>query len=141
MDTLYIFVVIQVRLGTLLEDTQAMAQQITCIGHQERKDRANTIGKLATRSRETPNETCRVLIKKGPVSVETSLKELEENFEGKSDWKKIDEGGVLAIPDEEFRMINLPQPDQSGKIDFGRRQEGAGKTIEDYPPAQTVGNR
>ena len=37
-------------------------------------------------------------------------------------------------------MLELPQPDRSGNIDFGKRKEGAGKTIEDYPPAQTIGN-
>ena len=74
----------------------------------------------------------KVLIKKGPVSEETSLRELEENYARKSDWKVIEMGGVLSIPDEEFRMINLPQPDHSGKIDFGRRQKGAGRLIEDY---------
>ena len=82
----------------------------------------------------------KVLIKKGPVSVETSLKELEEHYASKPEWKVIEEGGVLSIPVEEFRMIDLPRPDHSGKVDFGGRKEGAGKTIEDYPPAQTIGN-
>ena len=82
----------------------------------------------------------RVLIKKGPVSVETSLKELEENFASKPDWEVIDEGGVLSIPVEEFRMINVPPPDRSGKVDFGKRKRGSGKVIEDYPPVQTVGH-
>ena len=59
----------------------AMVQQITCIGHKEREDRRNVIIKLATRLKETPDETCRVLIKKGPISVETSLKELEDEYE------------------------------------------------------------
>ena len=51
------------------------------MGHKEREDRANKILKLATKSKETPDENCRVWIKKGPVSVETSLKELEDNYE------------------------------------------------------------
>merc|ERR1719500_1924045 len=37
-------------------------------------------------------------------------------------------------------MINPPLPDRSGTIDFGRRQEGAGRAIEDYPTVQTVTN-
>ena len=109
-----------------------MAESKVCLGHREREARKNKIVKLSGSPLENPDENLRVLIKKGPVSVETSLKGLEENLEGKSDWKVIDEGGVLAIPDEEFRMINLPQPDHSGKIDFGRRQKGAGRLIEDY---------
>ena len=50
----------------------------------------------------------KVLIKKGPVSVETSLKELEEIYASKPEWKVIEDGGVLSIPVEEFRM-NDPQ--------------------------------
>ena len=61
---------------------QAMAESSTCLGHKEREDRKNIIGKLATRPKETPDENLRVWIKKGPVSVKTSLKELEENYEG-----------------------------------------------------------
>ena len=80
----------------------------------------------------------RMLIKKGPVSVNMSLKELEEKCAGEADWKVIDEGGVLSLPAEELRIMNLPQPDHSGKVDFGRRKEGAGRTIVDYPTVQTV---
>ena len=35
----------------------------------------------------------------------------------KPDWKVI----------EEFRMVHLPPPDRSDKIDFGKRKKGAGK--------------
>ena len=38
-----------------------------------------------------------LLIKKGPVSVETSLKEVEENYTSKPEWKVIEEGGVLSV--------------------------------------------
>ena len=48
----------------------------------------------------------KVLIKKGPTSVETSLKDLEENYASKPEWKVIERGGVLCVPVEEFRMIN-----------------------------------
>ena len=64
---------------------RAMAQSSTCMGHKEREARTNKISKLATRPNETPDENCRVLIKKGPVSVETSLKELEDKYEGRAD--------------------------------------------------------
>ena len=57
----------------------------------------------------------RVPIKKGPVTVEMNLKELAEDYAGKPEWKVIEDGGVLSIPVEEFRMINLPEPDQKGK--------------------------
>ena len=72
-----------------------------------------------TQSQSHPlDENLTVLIKKGPVSVETSLKELEENYASKPEWKVIEDGGVLSIPMEEFRMINPPKPE---KI---RRKEG-----------------
>ena len=46
-----------------------MDESSTCLGHKERETRRNKIGKLSTRPRETVDENCRVLIKKGPVSV------------------------------------------------------------------------
>ena len=116
-----------------------MAESSVCLGHGERGARKNKILKLLDSPLETPDENLRVLIKKGPVSVETSLKELEEKYATKPGWKTIEKGGVLIIPAEEFRMIHLPRPDHGGKIDFQKkRMKGAGKIIEDYPPVQTV---
>ena len=45
-----------------------------------RESTRNEMNMLATRPKDTPDENCRVLIKKGPVSVETGLKELEDNY-------------------------------------------------------------
>ena len=95
-----------------------MAQPTTCLGHQEREMRRNKIDKLATTSMETLDKNYRVLIKNGPVSVETSLKELEEDYESKPEWKLIKEGGVLSVPVEELRMENFPKPNQSGCTPF-----------------------
>ena len=100
-----------------------MADTSTCLGHKEREDRRNKIVNLASKPKETPDETCRVLIKKGPVSVETSLKELEENYESKPEWKVIEEGGVLSIPVEEFRMINPPSLIMQDMLTLVRREE------------------
>ena len=41
----------------------------TCWGHKEREDRRNKILKLANGSKETPDEKLRILMKKGPVSI------------------------------------------------------------------------
>ena len=117
-----------------------MGEPAKSLGHGERGSRKNLINKLLNSPLDSLDDLRRSLIKKGPVSVETSLKGLEENCESKSEWKVIEKGGVLSIPDEEFRMIDLPQPDRSGNIDYGRRKEGAGRTIEDYPTVQTVKN-
>ena len=92
------------------------SQTSNCLGHKEREDRRNKIAKFASQPKENPDENYRVLIKKGPVSVETSLKELEENYASKPEWKVIEEGGVLSIPVEEFRMINPPKPDRACSI-------------------------
>ena len=46
------------------------------------------------------------------MSVETSLKELEDDYESKPEWKVIEDGGVLSIPVEELRMENPPRPVQ-----------------------------
>ena len=72
--------------------------------------------------------------------METSLKELEDNYERKPEWKVIEDGGVLSIPVEEFRMINLPKPDRNGEIKFATPWNAAGRQIQHYPPAQTVEN-
>ena len=95
-----------------------MAQPITCLGHQEREKRRNKIDKLATNSMETPDENYRVLVKKGPVSVETSLKELEEDYESKPEWKLIKEDGVLSVLMGELRMENPPKPNHSSQVVF-----------------------
>ena len=69
----------------------------------------------------------------------TSIDELEENYASKPEWKVIEGGGVLSVPVEEFRMINPPKPDHSGKLEFGKRKESAeGKHIDSYPVCQTI---
>ena len=52
------------------------------------------------------------------MSVETSMKELEEKFAGKANWKQI------SVPLEEFRMIDPPQPNQAGQVVFGKVGKG-----------------
>ena len=75
------------------------------------------------------------------MSVETSLKELEESYASKPEWKVIEEGGVLSIPVEEFRMINPPKPDRAGHFEFEEKKgKGAGNQIENYPVGQTIKN-
>ena len=122
------------------EFKQQNMDQKNCSGHKQREERQHKINKLTESQLKPLDETRRVLIKKGPVSVETSLKELEENYASKPEWKVIEEGGVLSIPVEEFRMINPPKPDQTtGKVEFGKKK-GGGKQIENYPVGQTIGN-
>ena len=116
-----------------------MAEFCNCLGHEERGARKTKMNKLSAVPLHFPDEHMRVLIKRGPVSVETSLKELEENYVSKSEWKVIEGGGVLSIPMEEFRMINLPKPDHSGSVGFGKKK-GGGKQIDSYPVAQTMNN-
>ena len=98
---------------TYYQAANCTMQSNNCLGHEQREERVNKIKKLLKSSPKTLDGTHRMVIKKGPVSVETSLKELEENYAKKPEWKVIEEGGVLSIPVEEFRMINLPKPEQS----------------------------
>ena len=110
-----------------------------CFGHKQRQERSFRIKKMLISPPKSVDETRRVLIKQGPVSVETSLKELEEIYANKSEWKVIEEGGLLSIPVEEFGMINLPKPDREGKVQFGGiKEKGAGNQIESYPITQTI---
>ena len=116
-----------------------MGEPSKCWGHRER-ERNHLINNALTSPLFSLNDLQRVLIKRGPVSEETSLRELEKSFASNSEWKVIKDGGVVSLPVEEFRMINPPRPDKEGKIDYGRRVEGAGRKIEHYPPAQTIEN-
>ena len=115
-----------------------MAESPTCQGHQKREQRRDKINKLAESSMDTPDENCRILIKKGPGSVKASLKELEEAYESTPEWKMVKEGGVLSVPVEELRMENPPKPDRSGQVVFNEKRGGGGNQIEHYNIVQTV---
>ena len=106
------------------------------MGHTERDGRKNKVKRLLTSSLVAPDENLRVLVKKGPVTVETSLKELEENYARKPEWKVIEEGGVLSIPVEEFRMIDLQKPEN-----FGKAKGKKGTKIENYKQKYTSGGK
>ena len=67
-----------------------MADSNVCLGHSERGARVNKIKRRLESPGETPDENLRVLIKRGPNKEETSLKELEENYASKPEWKVIE---------------------------------------------------
>ena len=117
-----------------------MADPKVCLGHSERCARVNKIKRMLDSPQETPDENLRVLIKRGPNKEETSLKELEENYASKPEWKVIEGGRVLSVPVEEFRMINPPKPDREGKVRFEEKKGkgAAGNQIEQYSIAQTI---
>ena len=77
-----------------------MADSNLCLGHDVRVTRGNKVKTIMDSPQDIPDENLRVLIKKGPKSVETSLKELEENYASKPEWKVIENGGVLSVPVE-----------------------------------------
>ena len=101
-----------------------MDQPNTCLGHQKREERWNNIGKMTKSLLETPDENCRISIKRGPVCVETGLKKLEEDYASSPEWKLIKEGKVLCVPVEELRMENLPKPNRSGQFVFQEKRGG-----------------
>ena len=72
------------------------------------------------------------------MSEETSLKELEEYFAFRPEWKVIKDGGVLSIPLEEFRMVDPPRPNLSGHVAFDKKKEGRGTKVEDHTVGQTI---
>ena len=117
-----------------------MTDSKMCLGHKERGSRQNIIAKMIKSLAAAPDENCRISIKKGPVSTKTSLKELEEYYESKPEWKLIKEGGVLSVPVEELRMENLPKPNRSGQVVFKEKRGGGGKQIESYLVSQTIDN-
>ena len=84
-----------------------MTESDICWGHCEREKRKNKINQLLTSTQQSVDTSTRVLIKRGPVSEETSLSELEEIYARTSAWKKIENGGVLGVPVEEPNLQNL----------------------------------
>ena len=116
-----------------------MSDPKVCLGHSERGARVNKIERLLDSPQQTPDENLKVLIKRGPKTVESSLKELEKDYRRKREWKMIKKGGVLSVPVEEFRMINLPKPDRRGNVKFVEKTgKNAGNLIESFPVTQTV---
>ena len=111
-----------------------------CIGHELRTARKNKITKMLKEPCNTPKGTKRVLIKKGPVSVESSLKELEDFYASRPEWEVIKEGGVLSVPVQEYRLMNPPNPDRDGNVVFGQRKGSTRKQIDHYTVAETIGN-
>ena len=73
-----------------------MAESGKCWGHGERVARKHKISKLLTSAPDALDDLRKVVIKKGPVSEETSLKELEEIYASRASWKVIEEGTVLT---------------------------------------------
>ena len=80
-----------------------MAEADDCLGHCERSARRNKIEKFIVSSPISPDHDMKVLIKKGPTSVERSLKELEENYASKCGLKKRKEKVLL-----ETKLNNIP---------------------------------
>ena len=109
-----------------------MCEPSVCLGHGVRDARRNKISRLLTSPHQSLDENLRVMVNKGLVAVETSLKELEENYARKPGLKVIEEGGVLNVSVKKFRMINLSKPDRAGHVAFGRHK-GGGKQIGSYP--------
>ena len=100
-----------------------MAESSNCLGHILRYERRTEISRAIGLPLQKPDTNKTALIK---MAGETSLKELEEKYAKKHEWKVIEGGGVLSVPVEEFRMINPPKPDREGKVRF---EEKKGKGI------------
>ena len=115
-----------------------MAMPESCLGHPIRVQRKEKIKRLQESPLKSPDKNLTVLIKKGPVSEKTSLQKLEDYFANRPEWKVIEDGGVLSIPMEEFRMIDPPRPDHSGRVRFDKKKGGKGTKVEDYTVGQTM---
>ena len=100
----------------LAEFYSKMATVENCLGNQSRVMRKNKMESPL----KSPDKNLKVLIKKGLLSEETSLKELEKYFALRPEWKVIKDGGVLSIPLEEFRMVDPPRPNRSGHVAFDK---------------------
>ena len=85
-----------------------MAEADDCLGHCERSARRNKVEKFNASSLKSPDHDMKVLIKKGPTSVETSLKELEENYESKPEWKVMKRKEPNNVTVKALYFNNLP---------------------------------
>ena len=118
-----------------------MADSSICFGHTDRAARKEKISQAMANPPKSPVESKIVLLRKGPVSAKTSLRELEEHYARKPEWKVIEEGGMLSVPVEELRMMNPPKPDRKGNIKFAEKKgKGAANQIDNYSMAETVTN-
>ena len=57
-----------------------MAEPSGCLGHEGRGARKNKMSKMLKFRQQSPDKNLKLLIKKGSITVETSLNELEENY-------------------------------------------------------------
>ena len=115
-------------------------QRLNCVGHRARIDRKQTSFKLLRESEQGIVESKTIIIRKGPsVSVETSLRELEDIYEKTPEWDLVSNGGVLSVPVEELRTTNLPKPGPDGCLDFSKMKKGA-HVIQNFPVGQTIQN-
>ena len=67
----------------------------TCFGHDVRIARGNKIIKATKSPPRNLDRDKVVLIKMGPTSKETSLKELEENYSSKPEWRNVRRSVIL----------------------------------------------
>ena len=74
-----------------------MAQPGGCLGHQERENTQHKILKMAERQKETPDENIRVSIRGRSGQRSWSLKELEDDYKSKPEWKVMEDGGILDL--------------------------------------------
>ena len=112
-----------------------MAASSVCLGHEERVSRRNKTLKLLQGSPQALDEEKRILIKKGPVSAKTSLREIEIHYKSRPEWRVVEEGGVLSIPVEEFRMVK-PSPKWTQAVQETKKQgllEKVGKIFSKAP--------
>ena len=119
----------------------SMAELGKCWGHCERDARKSKISKLIKSNMQPVNEKIKILIKKGPISKELSLKEIEDIYSSGASWKQIEEGLVHSVPLEEIRVIDFPKPDRwPGQVEFATTRGGSGTKIENYTVVQTIAN-
>ena len=113
--------------------------RLGCEGHTARVARKHRTDKLLADRKLDPPEDKTVLIKKGPsISVQTSLRDLEDMYKNNLEWDLVDRGGVLSVPVEELRMTNFPKPDRNGSMNFSKKK--GVNLIQNFPVGQTIGN-
>ena len=74
-----------------------MAEANNCLGHGIRVARKSKISKMLSYPVQRLDENQKVLIKKGPVSAVMSLKEVEEKYKSKPEWKVIEESLMTRL--------------------------------------------
>ena len=93
-----------------------------CFGHQLRVDLRAKIERKKMAPVKQVDKTKKIYIKRGGgQGGQIDLEDLRDEFKKTEEWKRVEKGGGLVVPNVELRMKRLPKPDTAGKRNFNKQ--------------------